>query len=138
MNGPVVITIPGRPPNPNDYNRGGGGKQHWHAQRKEAERWRAAACLLAKEARPSGFVALGRAHMRVTFVVPRHGRRDLDNLISSTKPLTDGIVDAGILVDDSTEVIVSLSYDWRYEKGVDATIYVIEGDAATQELGLEL
>lgn len=136
MNGPLTIRIPGRPPNPNDSHRPG--QNHWRQQARITEQWRGDARKLAHAARPAGWHPLGRAIVRVTFVIPRKGRRDLDNLVASTKPLTDGIVDAGILVDDSTEVIVSLSYDWRYEKGVDATIYVIEGDAATQELGLEL
>jgi Holliday junction resolvase RusA-like endonuclease len=96
--------------------------------------WRETATLIARSARPPGWHPLGRAILSVVFVVPDHQRRDLDNLIAGTKPLTDGIVDAGILVDDSTRVIVSASYSWRYQRGVSATIYRIEGDPDTQEL----
>jgi Holliday junction resolvase RusA-like endonuclease len=57
--------------------------------------------------------------------VPDRRRRDLDNLIASTKPLTDGIVASGLLADDSGDVIRSVSYSVRYEKGVSETIYRI-------------
>jgi Holliday junction resolvase RusA-like endonuclease len=61
----------------------------------------------------------------VTFVVPDKRRRDLDNLVSSVKPQMDGIVDAGILRDDSLEVLSVVRYGWRYSKGESATEYVI-------------
>ncbi len=38
-----------------------------------------------------------------TFHVDSKRRYDLDNLDASLKPLWDGVVDAGILVDDSSE-----------------------------------
>ena len=38
-----------------------------------------------------------------TFYVDSKRRYDLDNLDASLKPLWDGVVDAGILVDDSSE-----------------------------------
>ncbi len=41
----------------------------------------------------------------VTFHVTDKRRRDLDNLMASIKPLWDGIVDAGILQDDSAEYL---------------------------------
>ena len=40
-------------------------------------------------------------HASVTFVLPDKRRRDLDNLVALVKPLLDGAVDAGIMVDDS-------------------------------------
>ena len=127
----LTVVIPGRPPNPNDYNRSGSGAQHWAQQRAVAKRWRTAAARLGQAAKPPGWVALGRARLVVTFVVATRARRDLDNLVSSTKPLTDGLVDAGLLVDDSTNVLTEVVYRWRYQKGVNATEYVIEGDTDT-------
>jgi Holliday junction resolvase RusA-like endonuclease len=38
---------------------------------------------------------------RVTFYPPDKRRRDLDNLLRACKPYWDGMVDAGLLVDDS-------------------------------------
>jgi len=54
---------------------------------------------------------------RVTFVVPDHRRRDLDNLAASLKPMWDGLVDAKVLPDDRATVIVDIGYSLRVEKG---------------------
>ena len=47
-------------------------------------------------------------------------RRDADNLFASMKPYIDGLVMAGVLVDDSADRV---QYELRYERGdVDNTI----------------
>ena|SRR3990167_3202428 len=42
---------------------------------------------------------------QVTFFVPDRRRRDTDNLMTSLKAAWDGIVDAGILKDDSSDLL---------------------------------
>jgi Holliday junction resolvase RusA-like endonuclease len=115
----LTITIPGRPPTAN--NRGNQGMQ-WAA----AKRWRARAAQAALEARPEGWVPLERCNLVLEFVVPRKGKRDWDNLYGSTKPLTDGMKDAGIIAEDHTDVIVDVRFVKTYIKGVDATVYHFE------------
>ncbi len=44
----------------------------------------------------------------VTFHPPDRRRRDLDNLLRACKPFWDGIVDAGILEDDSCVQLISV------------------------------
>lgn len=121
MTDTIVIRIDGRPPMPNRAVR-----NVWQANRRAADDWKQRAWTEATLAKPHGWVPLERATMAVEFVVPDRRRRDLDGLISSTKNLTDGIVAAGILVDDNTDVLVSVAYTVRYEKGVAATVYRVE------------
>jgi hypothetical protein len=45
------------------------------------------------------------ATMHVTFVVPDNRRRDKTNLAASFKPALDGLVDAGIIKDDSHQCL---------------------------------
>lgn len=117
----LVITIPGRPPTPN--RRFG----NPHAQWAEIKRWRRTAWGIALEAKNrSGWVAPARARITVTFIVPDNRSRDIDNLVSSTKPLTDGLVDAGVLVGDKSRELEWGAPRDRYVKGVTATEYLIE------------
>lgn len=49
------------------------------------------------------FFLLSPVLATTTFHVTDKRRRDLDNLMASIKPLWDGLVDAGILADDSAK-----------------------------------
>ena len=53
----------------------------------------------------------------VTFVVPDHRRRDVDNLLAALKPCWDGLVDAGVLADDSHDKLRMGAPVVRVEKG---------------------
>ena len=65
------------------------------------------------------------ARVDVTFVVPDNRRRDKSNLSSAFKPALDGIVDTGILVDDSWQHCDD-QYHVRLERGQSMTIVEIE------------
>lgn len=119
----VVVRVEGRPPTPNS-------RRHWRSVAKDSAEWKTRAWAEATLTRAGDWEPIAACTMHVEFVVPDRRRRDLDNLIASTKPLTDGIVLSGLLVDDSTEVIREVSYSVRYEKGVDATVYTITPVAA--------
>ena len=115
----LTITIPGRPPTPNS-------RRHWRAVHADNTKWKTVAWMSANKAVPGRRMPnIQRAAVAIEFVVPDRRHRDLDNLIASTKPLTDGIVAAGVLADDSSDVLVSVTYSVRYEKGVTATVYTI-------------
>jgi Holliday junction resolvase RusA-like endonuclease len=68
--------------------------------------------------------------VRLTFVwvFPRAGRHDLDNLIGSgvTKSAIDSLVRLGVLVDDSSQYVVSVAAEVRVERGVRALEIRIE------------
>jgi len=107
----IIVEIPGRPPTPNETNR-----RVAQARWRERREWRATAHEFANEARlrwerrtGQKWETLPKAAILVRFMLPDGRRRDLDNLIASVKPLLDGIVDAGIIADDSTSCILTFS-----------------------------
>lgn len=135
----IVIRCEGRPPTPNA--RFG----NYHAEASELKRWKVAAEVDATNAinaiggRRAWGAPIELADVFVTFVIPNRAERDLDNLVASSKPLTDGIVSAGVLAGDSLRHLRRVTYDHRLEKGLQATIYEIrEVDPDQPGLALEL
>lgn len=128
----VEIRIGGRPPTPNNRPDKSG-----YEQRLKRE-WREKATKAAQDAIGDSFgPPMRRADVEVEFVVPDIRDRDLDNLFSSIKWLTDGIVLGGVLVDDNTRVINAWHFPGvRVERGQQATIYRITELDAGPELGL--
>jgi len=114
----LTIRIDGRPPTPN-------ARRHWRVTALDNDTWKGAARTSALAAMPPDWATLERCVAEVTFVVGTKARRDLDNLIASTKPLTDGIVAAGVIRDDSLDVLTAVRYGHVYVKGETATIYTI-------------
>lgn len=130
----LFLAIPGRPPTPNTSSRYG----NRFEARRVSNQWRQDACRIAQDARNrAGWVMPARAQLHITFVFPTHGKHDWDNLMASTKPLTDGLRDAKVLGDDSTDYLVSVTLGWRYQRGYAATEYTIMAVEADQG-GLEL
>ena len=64
---------------------------------------RAAAFVMAKNGKVP---ALQRAHIICEFRPPDRRRRDVHNLYPSAKAAVDGLVDAGVLPDDSDEYLI--------------------------------
>lgn len=75
-------------------------RPHW------AQRHRVTAVLrrwVELEARQAGLGAHDRVQVRVTFHPPDRRRRDRDNLVRVQKTMVDGLVDAGVVPDDTPE-----------------------------------
>jgi Holliday junction resolvase RusA-like endonuclease len=93
----LEVDVPGIPPNPNR-------RLHYQAlgrERKEFRGWTKLAALAAMaDSGHADDYPLKAAIVEATFFVKVRRRRDPDNLIASLKPLLDGLVDAGVLVDD--------------------------------------
>lgn len=124
----MLVTIPGRPPTPNESNRAIARQKAWRERRE----WRETAAGWAQKGRQEwerrhgmDWRPLRRADVRVTFVVPDNRRRDIDNLIGTVKPLLDGIVDAGLIVDDSIGVIASIAFFTVRMPGTVETVFEI-------------
>ena len=73
---------------------------HWAVKSKIAGKAREQAKILGL-ANKGQWQAPERAKITYEFHVANRRRRDLDGLISACKPYIDGLVDAGILKDDS-------------------------------------
>jgi crossover junction endodeoxyribonuclease RusA len=118
----LTVVIPGRPPTPNN-----GPRNNWAAAAAERKQWRGDAHKIARDAvNRAGWPGADLVRIHVVFVVPTHGRRDWSNLIASLKPLEDGMVDAGVMRDDSLDVIQSYTFGHRYERGIAATEFHVE------------
>ena len=67
-----------------------------------------------------------KAHITITWVAKDKRRRDIDNLFSSMKGYIDGLVFAGVLVDDNADRV---GYTLRYERGdKDDTIIEVKDE----------
>lgn len=122
----LTVRIPGRPPGGNALHRMG----HW-AVRKSREEWRditylSAAQALA-EARIAGtpWTVPKVAQVAAEWHFRTRRRRDYDNLVSGLKPLLDGLVQAGVILDDSTEYLATLGPFSVQVSGVDETVLTV-------------
>lgn len=121
----LTVRIPGRPPTAN-------ARRHWRSVARDNELWKAAASTIAGVERAKWEQQHGlrwrpirRCDVLVRFVVKDRRARDWDNLIGSIKPELDGVVDAGVILDDSNRVIRRVSFEIVYEKGDTATEFEI-------------
>lgn len=76
-------------------------RAHWSKRSACAAGWRDATALLARQAKVP---ELGRVYVTLTMVAKDRRRRDADNLVSGVlKHCLDGLVDAGVIPDDTPE-----------------------------------
>ncbi len=81
-------------------------KMNRHTRRAIEVAWRDAVFWLTKAHRPPKFTS--KVRVSVTFVVrDPERRRDSHNFVATLKPMVDGLVLAGLLVDDDTEHLVN-------------------------------
>lgn len=86
------------------------GRYHWAEKGRITRDLRAAACVLARQAK---IPPLGRARVTVEYQPPLVSRRrDLDNVgPASGKPCLDGaLTDARVLADDSPQYLTEVTY----------------------------
>jgi hypothetical protein len=68
-------------------------------------------------------------HVQLTFVFAQKRRRDPDNFVAAFKPAMDKIVDAGLIVDDSSEHIYFSAPKFEVDKErAPLTIITLTGD----------
>ena len=96
-------------------------RTHRMVEARRVSAWRAAA-RDAVNPLISGFDS--PAHITATIHKTRAGRWDAGNLYPTAKAIVDGLVDAGILVDDSNEYVIGP--DMRAGEKRDTASVVIE------------
>ena len=117
------ITIPGLPPRDASPNA----RVHYmklaNVKRNQKDLMIASVLELMPMDRPNE--PWEKAHLTITFRASDKRRRDIDNLLSASKAYVDGLVAAGVIIDDSSD---NLSYSLYYEKSKEhaATIFDIE------------
>ena len=91
----IRLEIEGTPPSLNQWMR-----WHWTVQQQSKKDWAwliLAACLSAKAGRPQYKLAT----VHITLIFPLLRRRDIDNY--TPKSIMDGLVNAGIILDDRSD-----------------------------------
>jgi hypothetical protein len=126
----LEIFVPGIPAATNETRR-----RHWSAVAGDAARWRGSAKSLGLEARARApFVTpLLYASLEYVFRLDRSAG-DLDNLVASSKPILDGLRDAGLIVDDSVSKLPLLVARW--ERAVTRGVLVRIRPYAVDQVGL--
>ncbi|RKT85619.1 hypothetical protein SAMN05421805_12778 [Saccharopolyspora antimicrobica] len=77
-------------------------RHHWARRAKLTRAVRDTAASLAHDAQVP---ALGRCTIRLVWTVTDRRRRDADNLVPTLKACCDGLVDAGVVADDTPELM---------------------------------
>lgn len=77
-------------------------RDHWAVKAKKVKAWRDAAHLLARHSRVP---ACRRVRVELHYIPATNQRRDPDNLVAAYKPLVDGLVDAGVVLDDTESYV---------------------------------
>lgn len=77
-------------------------RMHWARRAKLTRAVRDGAAVLARD---SQVPALGRCAVRLVWTVTDRRRRDADNIVPTLKACADGLVDAGVVTDDTPELM---------------------------------
>lgn len=102
----LKLTIPGLPKTAN-----AGARRHWRAQMAHAQQWQKSVIVAVGSNRPPAPLQMARLVLtRVSSAEP-----DYDGLVSSFKPVIDGLIKAGVLANDKMQNIGRPEYNW--EKG---------------------
>jgi crossover junction endodeoxyribonuclease RusA len=95
----LQLTVPALPPSGNRWLR----PRHWAERRADMSTWITLMRGLAKAARRAGAwdgQPFARAQVLVIYHFPDARRRDPDNYTTALKGVLDGLVAAGVLIDD--------------------------------------
>lgn len=121
-----TITIPLQAPSQNDFSK----YRDWRARARETKKIRAAWAAACRVAMSSERIDRATGPRKLWIMAYRVRKcRDIANLIGGMKPCIDGLVDAGLLVDDSTEM-AEITYNQgvcsESPNGLPCTIISIE------------
>lgn len=110
MDREVLIEVPGLP----RLQVAGAGAAYGnpYARSAEVKRWKNAAMIKAAAAGLPD-EPFARAWITCTRFSSAREAPDYDNLVASFKPIVDGLVLVGVLLDDNPDVIVGRTYNWK-------------------------
>lgn len=78
-------------------------RQHWRAKARDVARVRK---LAAKAVADLGVPRMTYVEVELHYAPRDRRRRDADNLVATVKPCHDGLVDAGVIPDDTPEYLL--------------------------------
>jgi len=103
----LTVEIPGVPKLPNRVDGEG-----WRSKAGEAKKWRGWSFLSVRAKRPKKPLQLAR----VTLTRFSSREPDYDNLVKSFKHVMDGLIEAGIILDDAPKYLAHGKADCRWVK----------------------
>lgn len=112
----LEFTLPGLPKMTNAKRR----LAHWAQLQQEANKWKQTLMLYLVGKKPAS--PLERA--KLTLIRGSSVEPDYDGLVSGFKHVIDGLVQAGILMNDKRENIGVPEYAWTYAKAKEGFIRV--------------
>jgi len=95
---------------------------HWAPKAVMTKKVRAASSLLARQQR---IPALGTCTVRLIWVVNTRHRRDADNITPTLKAACDGLVDAGLVPDDTPDLMDKRMPEIDYRPGQPAGLQLL-------------
>ena len=104
----IEFTLMGLPKTTNS-----GGRTHWALKTKEARTWKQA---VGWSVPSSYFIGKPLAKAKLTLVRCSSSEPDFDGLVSSFKHVIDGLVSAGVIINDKTSTIGQPTYLWEKTK----------------------
>lgn len=104
----ITLGLPPRCLQPNE-------RPHWRKKAKATKSYRRAAYVLALEAAVES-APWERATIQATFFHKVNRKRDDINFMDALKPAYDGLVGAGLLVDDDSEHLTTLPCSFQIDK----------------------
>lgn len=95
-------------------------RDHWAVKGAKVRAWRDAALVLCRAAK---IPACTRILVEMHYVPKQSRRRDEDNVVATLKPICDGIVDAKIVLDDTSEYVERV-FPIIHKPGPNPGVYV--------------
>jgi Holliday junction resolvase RusA-like endonuclease len=103
----LEFTIPGLPKIIN-------ANSNWRVRYGHAKTWRKksaeAAWAMWQKSKRCGKPL---THVKLTLIRGSTREPDFDNLVASFKPVVDGLMDAGVISDDNSKVVLQRAYKWE-------------------------
>lgn len=81
---------------------------HYHDKGKRTATVRSSVNLAMRHQRPRHIGPVDHVTVQLHYATGDHRRRDTDNLVPTMKPAVDGLVDAGLVVDDDPTHITTI------------------------------
>jgi Holliday junction resolvase RusA-like endonuclease len=101
-------------------------RHHWRKKATLTKQVRVASSLLARSAR---IPAMAKCEVSLIWFVSTKHRRDVDNIVPTLKAMCDGLVDAGIVPDDTPNEMV---------KHMPEIVYMGAGKKPYMQLAVEM
>lgn len=95
---------------------------HWRTKAALTKQVRAASFYAAKQA---GILHCDKVRVTLTWFVRTSNRRDADNVVPTLKACCDGLVDAGVVPDDTPDLMEKIMPVIVYRPGVPAGMQLL-------------